>query len=256
MPAGIDPQDIFQNGEWYSRGGLPIVPQMLSLSSVSVGIGSSGSVAANGAVTLTTAMALTYPSIWLYFPAGALFAASSAGFYYCTMSSTTAAQAYNIRLTSGAPYLPSAADLTAGAIVAAGPGAYTQTTSTQLDAITISIPGGTMGPNGMLMLTNEATAPSSANAKAIWHTFGGSSLSNVTLINTSTVARLKKIVANRGVQNQQYVSPLNSQIVATGAPTLLTVDSSVAQNIVTRVQLTVATDYLVIESQLLEALPA
>lgn len=255
MPAGTDPQDIFQNGQWYSRGGLPISRQTLAQSGVPVGIGSSGTVAANGAVTLTTAMAVTYPSIWLYFPAGALFAASVAGFYYCTMSSTTAAQAYNIRLTSGSPYIPAAAALVSGAIVDAGPGAYTQTTSTILDAITIAIPGGTMGPNGALVLTNEATAPTNVNAKAVWHSFGGSSLSNVTIINANTVARLQKMLANRGVQNQQFLSPLNSQAVSTGTPTLLSVDTATAQNFVTRVQLSVATDYLVIESQLLEVYP-
>jgi len=78
------------------------------------------------------------------------------------------------------------------------------------------------------MCTNEATALTNANAKAIWHTFGGSSLSNVTIIGANQVARLKKVVANRGVQNQQFVSPLNSQTVGTGAPTLLTVDTSAA----------------------------
>lgn len=255
MPAGVDPQDIYQNGQWYSRAGPPVVRQTLAQSAVPVGIGSSGSVAANGAVTLTTAMAVTYPSIWLYFPAGALFAASVAGFYYCAMSSTTAAQAYNIRLTSGSPYIPAAAALVSGAIVDAGPGAYTQTTSTILDAITIAIPGGTMGPNGALVLTNEATAPTNVNAKAVWHSFGGASLSNVTIINANTVARLQKMLANRGAQNQQFLSPLNSQAVSTGTPTLLSVDTAIARNFVTRVQLSVATDYLVIESQLLEVYP-
>ena len=256
MPAGVDPQDIYQNGQWYSRGGLPISRQTLAQSGVPVGIGSSGTVGANGAVTLTTAMAVTYPSIWLYFPAGALFAASVAGFYYCTMSSTTAAQAYNIRLTSGSPYIPTAAALVAGAIVDAGPGAYTQTTSTILDAITIAIPGGTMGPNGALVLTNEATAPTNVNAKAVWHSFGGSSLGNVVIINASQVARLKKYLTNRGAQNQQFLSSLNSDAVSVGAPLLLTVDTSAAQSMVTRVQLNVATDYLVVESQLLEVFPA
>jgi hypothetical protein len=256
MPAGTDPQDIYSNGRWFSRSGQPVQQYVLAQSGTPIAVPSSGSVAANGAVTLTTAMPINYGAIWLYFPAGALFTASTAGFYYCVMSSTSAATAYNIRLTSGTPYVPTATALTAGAIVAAGPGAYTQTTGSQLDAVTISVPGGALGPNGWLTWWSELTAPNNANAKAVWHTFGGTNLGNAT-ITTATALRVSKMLANRGSQAAQFLSQLSTGFSTTGSPAAnLTVDTTNAQSFVTRLQLTVDTDYLVLEAQSATVLPA
>ena len=52
MPAGTDPQDIYSNGRWFSRSGQPVQQYVLAQSGTPIAVPSSGSVAANGAVTL------------------------------------------------------------------------------------------------------------------------------------------------------------------------------------------------------------
>lgn len=76
------------------------------------GIAPSGSVAADGSITLGTALNAAYNGLYLYFPAG-LVSGAPAGFYWVVMSSTTAGVVYSA--PGGAPIV--------------GTGAYTGVTS-------------------------------------------------------------------------------------------------------------------------------
>ncbi len=98
---------------------------------VPVYVPSSGSIANNGALTLTTALPLIYPNVYLYFPANAIAAGSAAGKYYCQMSSTTVGVIFNNTYVSGTPVVPTSPT----AFVTTGPGAYTQTISTNITLI-------------------------------------------------------------------------------------------------------------------------
>lgn len=220
---------------------------VLAQTAVPIGIPSSGTVAANGAITLTTALQQTYSSIWLSFPAGALFAGSAAGQYFCQMTSPTAGTAYNIRLIAPAvPFLPTAAQLTAGAIVAAGPGAYTQTIGSS-NFFSIVVPGGSMGPNGRVEYTWEWSIPNNVNTKSITTDFGG--IGVTTGLTTTNVARYTTILTNRGAQNVNYQSNV-SQDGASGAGSraTTTVDTSANVTFAWRGNLAVDTDYVVIEA--------
>src|ERR1700745_2516796 len=88
--------------------------------------GDSGNVAANGGDTLCTARPVAYPNAYKWYPAGAVFAGSVAGWYFIQMTSTTAATIFNNVYTSGQPTIPPQNALVP--VVAAGPGAYTATT--------------------------------------------------------------------------------------------------------------------------------
>src|SRR5690349_7786608 len=81
---------------------------------------SSGSVAANGAISAITALPAVYPSAYCYFPANALATSIAAGWYYCTFSTTTAGVAFLDPYTSGIPTIP-----TSPTAVTDGRGAFT-----------------------------------------------------------------------------------------------------------------------------------
>lgn len=115
--AGVSGVSLALNG-----GGLPFI----SLSS--------GSVAANGAISAITALPRIYPAAWCYFPANALATVLAAGWYYCTFSSTTAGVAFLNTYTSGASSVP--ASPTA---VTDGKGAFTGDTGEEF-GLTLSVP--------------------------------------------------------------------------------------------------------------------
>lgn len=206
---------------------------------------SSGSIGANGAITLTTAMPITYPNIWLYFPAGALYANSAAGFYFCQMSSTTLGTAYNIPLASQVPFIPTAEQLTRTAIVSASVGAYTQSTATNAGPSFV-LPAGSIGANGILRIEFEMSVTNSANNKTVQWIFGGNTYSQT--ITTTQLNRSTYLVANRGAANRQFVSNLTTS-GSSGANSLaqITVDTDAPVTISTTLTKANATEYLVLE---------
>jgi len=218
-------------------------------------IPSSGSVAANGALTLTTAIPLAGGYSWgcyMYLPAGAAYAASVAGLYYVEMSANNAGTIYNNRYTSGSPTIPT----TKTPIVAAGPGAYTQTTS-PVDLITVTLPANTLGANGRVLHQPAWVFPNNANNKVISTTFGGSNV----YAKTRTAATQETPIIdirNRGVTNRQFSAWSNTGgpvANSTAGVTNTAIDTTADVNIITRGQLAVATDYIILESCSVEYVP-
>src|ERR1700681_3984090 len=107
--------------------------------------GNSGSVAANGVDTLGTALPVAYPNAYKWYPAGAVFAGSVAGWYLIQMSSTTAPVIFNNVYTSGQPVIPAPSQLVP--VVAAGPGAYIATTGATTGP-TFALNGSMLGNSG------------------------------------------------------------------------------------------------------------
>ena len=108
---------------------------------VPVFVPSSGIMANNGAITLTTALDTTYANCYLYLPANAIEAGSAAGLYFAQMSSTTVGTVYNNTYTSGKHAIPSSPT----AFVTTGPGAYTQTTGSDITLLLTTLSGGAIG---------------------------------------------------------------------------------------------------------------
>lgn len=173
---------------------------------------SSGSVAANGVITLTTALDLTYANAYCYFPAG-VFTGSTAGFYYCTFSSTTAGQMYTNTYTSGVPAIP--ASPTA---VSTGAGAYLQTTAADLAGQSFTIPGGSMGLNGRLYIEQSVTTAATAGTKTLKFNYAGNSLGQTTSAATGSNIWLGAVV-NRGSASAQTTFSFNTGVTNTGSRT-------------------------------------
>jgi hypothetical protein len=145
-------------------------PQLLFVNAIPSGIAPTGSVAANGALSLGTNLDTTYSGgIWLMLPAGAAYAASPAGLYWCVMSGVAAGTIYNNVYTSPGPLTP---PVTPTPIVAAGPGAFTGVT-TLTTLVGVTIPGGSMGPNGYVRISGSVACNNSATSKAFGTIYAG-----------------------------------------------------------------------------------
>ena len=171
-------------------------------SAIPVGIPSSGSVAANGALTtLTTPFLETYSDgVWLFFPANAVYAGSQAGSYWVVMTTTSAGTIYDNKLVlPGSDHPPA----TPTPIVAAGPGAYVQSTNILITQRGATVPGGTLGANGVLSYRSALRHNSSATGKS-WKPFlNFTSFQGVTSTST-TLANWNIRVYNAGSQSKQF----------------------------------------------------
>lgn len=221
---------------------------------VPVGIAQTGSIGNNGALTLGgSGFQVTYSGgIWLYFPANAISAGSAAGFYWTVMSSATAGTIYNTTLGDTVPYVPTRNI----AFVTTGPGAYTGHTS-KVSLATVTVPGGSMGLNGGLLVDVLASCMNSGTTKTFGITLGGSSIYSRS-IGASTVMREIASVRN---MNSQAVNLVNTAQVSVGVHTTSgaavrrTVNTAADSNVVIEGTLATATDYLILEGATIEVLP-
>lgn len=227
------------------------IPYLIGTHGIPVIIPSSGSMGNNGAITLTTALLTTYPRCYLYLPASAISAGSTAGFYYAVMSSTTVGTVYNNTYTSGIPTEPASPT----AFVTTGPGAYTQTTATDLTLLNITIPGGAIGKNGSLWNYPELTYSNSAGAKTMKIL-----LNAVTVFSqsptTTTYNQIRYFFRNKGAADVNIDNGgINFGANAT-APNRRTIDtaSDVTYKIVGN--LAVATDFIVLEDNIIQLNPS
>lgn len=212
------------------------------LGAVQSGIPSSGVVGANGALTVSTAFLETYSDgCWLYFPAGAVYAGSLAGLYWVVMSSTTVGTIYNNLLT-----LPGTVNAPASPtpIVAAGPGAYTQTLA-EIVIAAGTVPAGSLGSSGVLQIASLVRHNSSAGAKSWKANYGGTNFA-IRSSTTTTLSNRVCSVYNSGSTSRQvstrWVGP---DATATTDPTFGTVDTTVDQVASVSVTLAASADWVV-----------
>jgi hypothetical protein len=167
----------------------------------------SGSVAANGALTLTTALVSAYPNAYVYLPNNALAAGAGAGWRYATFSSTTQATVYTDLYTPGAGVVPTI-PASPTPVVAAGPGAFVGG-AVEIDAFVAGFPAGSLGKNGYLEITEIGTFTNSASAKSMAIRFGagagaGQIVSNPSITSQLALTDYRKIV-NRGRVDRQVI---------------------------------------------------
>jgi hypothetical protein len=229
-------------------------PYTLAQSGVPVGLAPNGTVATNGQITLGTALPRTYSTgIWFYLPAGTVVG-GAAGLYWCVMSSTTVGQVYTKFVdTSQAfvPYIPT------GTLVnsVGSNAAYTQTTVANIALASLTLPAGSIGPNGQIRMNWEFSYNLAAGNKTF------SALLNVTQLagslrsttggHDSYTIRMR----NLGVQNSNSIYAVSESSVASGTPqTISSVDTSVSQVITLYINIDTATNYGVIDSFSIEVL--
>lgn len=225
------------------------VEQILAQTGIAVGIAGTGSVGANGALTLGTALFSATPytqGCYMFFPAGAAFAASPAGFYLVKMTTATAGTIFNNTFTaSGAmPTIPASPT----GITDAGPGAYTGDTTART-VWQFTLPANTLGKNGCLGIDQQQTYTNSANTKTFITSFGGSNILNATPTTTSQCYQIRKMF-NRGVTNAQIIPPAGQFGIGTATatnPVSIGVDTTASVVIASTVQLSNATDNAFVE---------
>lgn len=224
--------------------------QRIVASAIPFVIAPTGTMANNGAITLGTALPTTYANCYLYLPASAIFAGSTAGWYYTQMSSTTAGTVFNNTYTTGIPTIPGGT-----AFVTTGPGAYTGVI-TQQTMQSLPVAGNLLGPNGVLVYEVTWTYPNNANTKTLGVGFG-STYYSFGQTTTNSVA-LKKSIRNRGVTNVQ-VADTGTGAAGSGSgasnPVYGSTDTSAQQFFNLTGQLAVATDFIVSEYIMIEAIP-
>lgn len=212
------------------------------------GVAPTGTVGANGAVTLGTALAKTYTGgIFLRFPAGALFSGSAAGSYWCVMSSTTVGTAFNNTLTD-----PPSAPASTTAIVDAGPGAYTGVTG-DVTVASFAVPGGFLGPNGSIRMNNENSYNTTAGNKVFKYVFGGVTLVTIARSSSGGHDSFTTRFRNVGSQAINTTSTASESVAATALSHIVTaINTGVSQTFSFSVNIAVATDFAVVESTCLE----
>lgn len=223
-----------------AAGVTPNSPIIIGQSAIPWTVANSGTVAANGIVTLGTALPTTYsnPGIWMYFPAAA-FSVLPAGWYWAVMSSTTAGTVYTDRTL-------------ATTVVGTGI-AYTGVTGAVVFQ-TFNFPGGFMGNNGRLQLDCHFTANNSAGTKAVWTLIAGVFSDAASTSGANTNGSLMCYLANRGTQVNQVMGRRGH--VANTSPTSYTNQSTaVAWAYTLNINCGVATDYAVVEAWCLEFCP-
>lgn len=195
--------------------------------------------------------------VWVYLPAGAAFSGAAAGFYWAYATSTATANGIlqvttTYQATMGTPSIPT------GALTnAVGSGVnFTQTTSSGVQLASLSLPGGSMGANGSLRISNDNRFPSTTNLNSTFLSFGGITFDAETNPGTVVLKALTTI-RNRGVENVQiggtngygaYVGQFGLALEIAG-----TVDTSQTKTIAFYGQLlTSPTDFIVLEGYTVE----
>lgn len=228
------------------------IPYALLQANVPVILPSSGSIGDNGALTLTTALDSIYANSYMYFPANAIEAGSAAGLYFTQMSSTTVGTIYNNTYTSGKHTIPSSPT----AFATTGPGAYTQTTGSDITLLSTTLPGGALGANGSFFIFPHDFMASSVSNKLFKAKVGGSTTNNQTLT-TVLQASIPFTFRNKGVQNRNVANGATGfSTGAVSSPIHSTVDTSSDQTILITANLAAATDYLGMAGLLIQINPA
>lgn len=253
-------------------------------------VANTGTMAANGALTLGTALPTTYANAYVFLPAGAIATGSAAGWYYTQFTSTTVGTVFNNLYVAGTQpvLLPTAALVP---FVTTGPGAYTGSTASNIGP-SFNINSNMLGGNGgVARLTTMMSVNNTAGAKTLAVTLNAVTVqSNALTTTTGNVA--VSLIFNRsqpaslpsglpnpggfvqgaaftaaggalGNQTPQYSTSLNLNVGAIGGSVgPANVGSTVAGSIGTlnvgpllnvTLQLATATDVIVLEGFLLEA---
>ena len=236
-------------------GASPFISTILR-TTVPFAVANTGTMGNNGAITLGTALAVTYPAIYLYLPAGAIQTGSAAGWYFTVMSSTTVGQVFNNQYTTGVVPVPTGAIANLGngtqvPFVSTGPGAYTGVITT-VTGPQINLPGNSLGQNSSLRFTLVSSNNNSAGAKVASAVFGASTVLTSSQT-TSTGAVQTGFLSNQGsLKNQVFVQ---SETTGTLGNSHATNDTTTDLVVSATCSIAVATDVVVIESLVVELVP-
>lgn len=228
---------------YFTTGAVPQVLYKIGIPFI-MPSGASMNMGNNGALTSVAGLNTTYAKCYCYFPANQIFAGSTAGWYYTTFSSATAATVFNNTYVSGIPTIPASPT----SFVTTGPGAITQTTGSDITVHTLAVAGSTIDLTGQFVIDMLVANGGVATNKIYKAAYGGTGFLSTTQTSNKSFAAYRT-VANRGATNAQVSETLASAgfNATAGAPTYLSIDTTASQNFTTTMQLQAGTDSPVFE---------
>jgi hypothetical protein len=234
-----------------SAGVVTTAPSILFRSAIPFVATPTGSMGNNGALTIGTALGLTYANAYFYLPANAISAGSAAGWYYGTCTTTTACTVFNNTYTIGQPTIPASPT----AFVTTGPGAYSGPGAAQaIIAQQITVPGGALGKRGGVRVTQKSSTINNANTKTVRVKFA----SIVAYSQAITTALGNTVIVsceNRDREDRQLCA--NTQSVGVSGSAFAVGTSNTATDVTLQIEVqlnTADTDYIVSEGVTVELL--
>ena len=196
-----------------------------------------------GSITVTTAFDYIIGPSYSYFPIGALFAASPAGWYYTVWTAASIGTVYADVYYNGNAHIP-----TKPTTLTTVAGAYAQATGFDIVGPNFVVPGGMMGVNGCVEWWRSINNNNSANAKTYNTYFGGTLIQGINQTANPKEAGYGSM-QNRGRLTAQISANTahgdNGNASAIIKPTINTADNQLFSF---AVQVANAADYAIIES--------
>lgn len=206
-------------------------------------------ISATGALSALPTLPITSGNAFFYMPSG--IPGLSAGWYYAQINSATTAQLYTATYTSGDPRLAVPASPTAPSGITAG--SYSQTTGSAITAHQITLPGGSMGPNGTLRTQHWCMWRAVTTANSFAATFGGAFNNywgNTQAVNDPNVGlmSLQISIVNVNSASRQYMPAYagDTSINTNLAPTFYSVNTASDVTMTTQITLGNAAAYSII----------
>lgn len=219
-------------GEYTVGSGIPfVVPSSGNITSTS------------GDVTVTSAFNYVMGPSFTFFPQGALFVKSPAGWYYTVWSSTTAGKVYDDVYYIDVPQIPT--NPTSLTTVA---GAYTQAKDYYAIGPSYIIPAGFMGNNGAIVWNRQVGCKNSATSKTFSGFFGMETFQSTGITTNSASGQAGSLI-NRGAATRQCAANANfGDSGLAGSLNRLVVDTDQNQIFSLQVKLVDVTDFAIIEA--------
>ena len=245
--AGINGSLWWWNGTKYVPDGSGEIT--LLQSGVPMILGPSGNITSTaGAFTLAAALPQAFTTgCYLYFPTGALYAASPYGLYYCVMSSASAGTVYANTYSGGQPVVPSSPTVLTTVV-----GSYTQTTGANVTLISTTLPANIMGPNGKVRFDPFNTAyPANTNSKSMGLYVGTQSpwnraRSSAAYAQECILADYENAGSTGHAINKEYGDSTYGAAISSFNMGYFVLDTTVSQLITAQAQIAVATDYVIV----------
>lgn len=231
-------------------------PRILAASGTPVMVANSGTIATNGTVTLGTALPTTYAAAFCYFPASAVSGDATGGIYYVVFSSTTVgvvyAGKYGVANGVGAVAFTPAVPTGTLTPVTGSNSAYTGST-TETTLINVTVPAGSIGDNGQVIVIANWATNDSAGAKTGKVYLGASAVGSSVAYTTSTGGSITNSIRNRGALTAQSSQVIGG--VAAAGSVYTAINTAASTSITITGDLATATDNVILEGFTVELFP-
>jgi hypothetical protein len=186
--------------------------------------------------------------LWLYYPANSISSSNAAGFYWTVMTNGMVGTVYNLTYTPGVTLstVPTSGAISGAAFSGAAGTAQFNAANVEYTIETATVPASYMGKNGRILINHYMRNDVSSSSKSLrvyYSTYQAYTLNPSTNSETSNQSSLLW----RGRTNSQIVYPTSDITSATANTQPGTIDSTLAQNLQTRILLTAQVGWAVSE---------